>query len=117
MQWVFAALYRGLGLAEQWGNRNDRSPSEKRGYRLSAFALICNLTGSVLFVVGSFLFRPGFLVDCDGPLANPYVLTATTCGSILDNGVACYLIGSILFFADSLLNACLLAQTTWGSSE
>merc|ERR1712032_1350894 len=95
----------------------ERFFSERFQYQTSAFALICNLTGAVLFVVGSFMFRPGFLKDCDGPSGSIDAFLATTCASVLDNGAACYLIGSVLFTIDCLLNVCLLLQAHAGADN
>lgn len=107
--WVLAAFFRGLGLAEQWGHRNERDWRTMLGYQLACAALVCNLGGSVFFVVGSFMYQPGFATGCTRPEGqSPFLHLAKSCADILDDGTLNYFVGSVLFLLDAVLNLILL---------
>ncbi|CAK0802734.1 unnamed protein product [Prorocentrum cordatum] len=93
---VAAGLYNALNI------HHDRSNDGKYFYELTPYnvsvaTLFCGIFGTVLFVVGSFYFRPGGVIQCDDGKIGRWCHCSTF------TGAWCFIIGSILFVAQSVL--------------
>lgn len=127
---VVASFYSMEALGHHGHAPELDSETEPRVYFMHRAALMAGLVGSNLFVVGSFLFRPGLNTHCKllqhirqpendtavcqwlcrnaehfeaSVMAAKHKMMMNGCVDNLYFGTLCYLIGSILFFVASLL--------------
>jgi len=85
---VFSCYYHALGMSEESVHESKQA---KMTFKLSKLILALNLFGSVLFTVGSFMYRPSFGGQCPKGSSN------AICISISSYGTSLYLTGSIIF--------------------
>ena len=102
-RFVLASFYNALCLAAaEHRVVADARISARAAYRCRAcarLALACTQLGGVAFVSGSVLYRPGLATDCGAAAER-----AAICVDAVAQGTALYVIGSVLFLAQSLLN-------------
>lgn len=76
----------------------------KRCHYLTISALFFSQLGGVLFVAGSYLYRPGFNNHCDPEKeALGTEEPESFCVNVLDEGTRLYIIGSFFYLAQSVL--------------
>merc|ERR1719210_1476441 len=77
----------------------------RRCYWLSVFCLFFSLMGGVLFVVGSYLYRPEFDTHCGRfKRRNPDSLNSEWCLSTVTSGTWLYIVGSCFYVAQAGVN-------------
>jgi len=87
---VLATYFSAIEMASDPNHQNFKLGSVKMTcHYLHVFGLGCAQIGAVFFVVGSFLYRPLFA------MGHP---------AAADAGTKCYIIGSVLFVLESVLN-------------
>jgi len=116
MGFVIAAFNNGLALGKTYGAKKDRGIFDVV-YRLKKNALLCALIGSICFVVGSILYRPGLNKSCTPIGANttdasgkpietvdPTDVFSSKCAETALFGTYLYILGSVLFLIEALLD-------------
>lgn len=92
---VFAGINNALNL------RHDRAGLTETSYRLAETSLLFAISGSVLFVVGSFYFRPSGYSECTPEEEGGS--TEHWCQSSTETGVVCFIVGSCLFVMQAIM--------------
>lgn len=83
-------------------------------HKLHVTGLLCSQLGSMFFFSGSFLYRPGLANHCEDETG----VAAKWCTSSADTGTWLYVIGSILFFIESILSfACSALKHKYGDKQ
>jgi len=107
---VLAGFFNGYGKSQF-----DHTMSTKREfptYILKKYGLLCVVLGSVFFVVGSYLYRPGFHKGCNSEMANGAEgKNEGICADSMNVGTWQYIYGSIFFSIDACFQfACLILR-------
>lgn len=116
MGFAIAAFNNGLALGKTYGTKKDRGFFDVV-YRMKKNALLCALIGSISFVVGSILYRPGLSKSCTPIGANatdasgkpletvdPNDVFSSKCADVALFGTYLYILGSVLFLLEALLD-------------
>lgn len=107
---VLAAFFNGYGKSQY-----DHTMSAKREfptYVLKKYGLLCIVVGSVFFVVGSYLYRPGFHKGCNTEMTvGAEGKNEGICADSMNVGTWQYIYGSIFFCVDAFFQfGCLIIR-------
>lgn len=97
---LLGSFYNALGL-------NAGTSNGVPGAKLGVYALLCGLVGSLFFFTGSYLYRPGLADGCTVFEAKEQAAEGEVpCVTASQTGTWLYVIGSLIFLLQSLLNLC-----------
>jgi len=94
---VYGTFYTAVCFEYEPGDSKLDPETHERCRQLTKLGINATLVGTVLFTVGSFMYRPIF-----GGLCPPRS-TSAVCEAVSDYGTKCYLYGSYLFLVASIL--------------
>lgn len=97
ISFVLATFFNGLGMTAAYLDPSLPPSIAVTAYHLAATGLCCTQLASVFFCVGSFLYRPGLDTECNERDDN-------VCVSASLEGTWLYILGSLLYLAQSCLN-------------
>jgi len=109
---VIGAFYGSISLGTLLATKEPHlHNAEDKIYHSRKLGGLSSLLGSVLFVVGSFLYRPGFNPTCNHAKLNGSALQQ--CAHAAEFGTWCYIIGGFFFVVDSMFEV----LTMWYEHE
>lgn len=97
---TLASYANAIGLATERGWEGVPDGWARTCFRIDCFGLGCTQIGSVLFVAGSFLYRPGFENHCEERGAEG--AANEVCISTSFFGTKLYVVGSVFFLMQSV---------------
>jgi len=112
---VVASFFNAVCMTLQKTMLSIPGPAARKCYWISVAGLFFSLMGGVLFVVGSYLYRPEFNTHCREYRSMTHdSFEATWCLNTLNYGTWLYIVGSCFYLIQAYLNltkCCIKAQT------